>query len=139
MKNFLILCLICTCTVFSEEKLYGEVQVQDVTSIYDGDTFKCNIMGYPSIVGEQVSVRIFGIDCPEMKDEREAIKAKARTAKQYSVKRLREGKVIKLVNMRRDKYFRILAEVYIDGKSLGEELVLNGLAKAYDGGTKVSW
>ena len=62
-----------------------------------------------------------------------------RTIEREPVKRLREGKVIELRNMKRGKYFRIVAEVWIDGKSQGEELIELGLAKAYDGGKKVRW
>jgi len=67
------------------------------------------------------------------------VKAKAREAKQYTVKRLREGKKIELLELRRDKYFRILARVMIDGEDLGAELLKAGLAKPYDGGTKETW
>ena len=67
------------------------------------------------------------------------MKAKAREAKQYTVKRLREGKKIELLELRRDKYFRILARVMIDGEDLGAELLKAGLSKPYDGGTKETW
>jgi micrococcal nuclease len=139
MKKLLLIYLICTTALLAEEKTYGTVKDITITSIYDGDTFKCNIKGYPSIIGEQIGIRVLGVDCPEMKDKRPDIKAKAQEAKQYTVKRLREGKVIELVDMRRDKYFRICAVVRIDGKDLGQELIAKGLAKAYDGGTKETW
>ncbi|MCJ7765924.1 MAG: thermonuclease family protein [Thiovulaceae bacterium] len=38
--------------------------------------------------------------------------------------------------MKREKYFRILADVYVDGEALGEMLIYNGLAVPYDGGHK---
>jgi len=41
--------------------------------------------------------------------------------------------------MQRGKYFRILANVIIDGKSLGDSLVSNGLARRYDGGKRGGW
>lgn len=41
--------------------------------------------------------------------------------------------------MHRGKYFRIVAEVRIYGVSLGEELIKEGLAHPYDGGTKIEW
>lgn len=121
------------------EKTYGSAIVKEVTSIYDGDTFRANIDGLPAIIGERIPVRIAGIDCPELKDKRPEVKAKAREAKQYTVQRLREGKKIELQEMRRDKYFRIDAKVMIDGKDLGAELLKAGLAKPYDGGTKDEW
>lgn len=139
IKQFFILLTICSFLYAETDKNYGEVIIQEVTSIYDGDTFRCNIKGYPAIIGEHIGIRVYGVDCPEMKDKREKIKALARQAKQYTVKRLREGKTIKLVNMKRGKYFRIVAEVYIDGSNLGDELIKKGFAKPYFGGKKISW
>lgn len=69
-------------------------------------------------------------------NKRPEMKELARKAKQYTVQRLREGKVIELKNLRRDKYFRILAKVIVDGKDLGKELIEQKLAKPYEGGTK---
>ena len=121
-----------------ELKTYGSATIV-ITSIYDGDTFRGNIVGYPAIIGDRISVRVAGIDCPEMRDKRAAVKRKAQEAKQFTVKRLREGKKIELLEMRRDKYFRILARVMIDGQDLGAELIKAGLAKPYDGGMKAAW
>jgi len=120
-------------------KDYGSAVVAEITSIYEGDTLRANIAGYPPIIGDRIGIRIAGIDCPELKDKRPDVKEKARQAKQYTVKRLREGKKIELLELRRDKYFRILARVMIDGEDLGAELVKAGLAKPYDGGTKEAW
>jgi micrococcal nuclease len=139
MKNILIICLIITSSVLASEKLYGDATNVKVVSIYDGDTFKCNIIGYPAIIGDNIGIRILGIDCPEMTDKRQDIKALAQQAKQYTVARLRAGKTISLLNMRRDKYFRIVADVSVDGKNLAQELIDNGLAKPYDGETKEAW
>ena len=41
--------------------------------------------------------------------------------------------------MQRGKYFRILADVEVDGVDLGTLLVKEGLAKVYDGGKKSDW
>lgn len=120
---------------FAETPSYGSAVIE-VTSIYDGDTFRGTIKGYPSIIGERISVRIYGIDCPEMRDKDAKNKAKAQKAKQFTVEKLREAKVIELREMKRDKYFRILARVFVDGKELGLMLIEKGLAKPYFGGTK---
>jgi endonuclease YncB( thermonuclease family) len=131
--------LLTSTTLANSPKIYGDALVAEVTSIYDGDTFRCNLEGYPPIAGERISIRINGIDTPEMRDSRPKIKALARKAKQYTVKRLREGKQVILRNMQRGKYFRIVADVYVDGSSLGQELISAGLAKPYDGGKKPKW
>ena len=52
----------------------------------------------------------------------------------------RKAITIELKNPQRDKYFRVLAEVWIDGESLGEKLKSDGLAKEYDGeGARPEW
>jgi endonuclease YncB( thermonuclease family) len=47
--------------------------------------------------------------------------------------------MIKLTNLQRGKYFRVVANVVVDGVSLERELLDNKLAYRYDGGTKLSW
>ncbi len=116
----------------------GSAICDEVTSIYDGDTFRCNIKDYPPLIGYHIPVRIYGIDTPELKDKRPKIKELARQAKQFTAQQLRGAKVVELRNMRRGKYFRILADVYVDGKNLGGLLIRKGLARPYFGG-KRAW
>ena len=119
------------------EKTFGSVTIAEVTSIYDGDTFRANIPDYPPIIGQHMGIRINGVDTPEMRGKCEQENVLARKAKQYTVTMLRNAKTIELRNMQRGKYFRIVAEVYADGQSVGDGLVREGLAVVYDGGKKV--
>ena len=64
-------------------------------------------------------------------------KETSRLAKQLIVSTLRGGKTIELRNIQRGKYFRIVADVYVDGFSLADVLIQNKLVVRYDGGTKV--
>ena len=57
----------------------------------------------------------------------------------FIVGRLRAAKKIELRNMKRGKYFRIVADVYVDGMSLAQMLLEAGLAKPYDGRKKPKW
>ena len=138
MNRLLVVLLICVMPVTAlAEKTYGSVTIAEVTSIYDGDTFRANIPDYPPIIGQNVGIRINGVDTPEMRGKCEQEKVLARKAKQYTVTKLRNAKTIELRNMQRGKYFRIVSDVYADGQSLGEDLVREGLAVVYDGGKKV--
>ena len=80
-----------------------------------------------------------GIDTPEMRDKRPEIKALAQKAKRFTKVNLKGGETVMLKNMQRGKYFRIVADVYIDGKNLAESPIAAGLAKPYDGGKKPEW
>ena len=140
MPPMRILILIFSLLSFSiHAKDYGNVTVSEVTSIYDADTFRVNIDGYPPIVGERVPVRVLGVDAPELRGKCESEKIKAREAKQFTVQALRSAKTIELRNMQRGKYFRILADVYVDGKNLADNLIKSGHARAYDGGKRLGW
>ena len=126
-------------TLNAADKSYGNARVLEITSIYDGDTFRVNIKGFPAIIGDRMSVRINGIDTPELRGKCEREKVLERKAKQFTVRKLRTGKSIILKNIKRGKYFRLIADVYIDGINLGEQLIKQGHAVRYKGKTKISW
>ena len=119
-----------------KNKNHGTLTVETVTSIYDGDTFRANIAGLHSLIGERIGIRVAGVDTPEMRGKCKQEKDLARQAKQVTVEALRSAKVIELRNTKRGKYFRIVADVYVDNKNLTDILISSGLGVAYDGGTK---
>lgn len=122
-----------------KDKTYGSVTVDEVTSIYDGDTFRANIKGWPDVIGYRMSIRVNGIDTPELRGKCQAEKDLARLAKQTTVESLRTAKLIELKNIKRGKFFRLIADVYVDGKSLAERLIKNKQAIVYNGRTKINW
>ena len=118
-------------------KTYGELIVSEIVSIYDGDTFRVNLDGdMPRIFGENISIRVANVDTPEIRTKCVKEKILARKAKQFSVQKLREAKVIVLKNVQRGKYFRIVADVYVDGVLLSKQLLDNNLAVQYAGKKK---
>jgi len=119
---------------------YGDVIVSEVRSVYDGDTFKAHIAEWPDVIGRSISIRLAGIDTPEMRGKCQQEKNLARKAKQFTVAALRSAKAVELHNIERGKYFRIVADVIVDGVSLNEQLITNNLAVKYDGkGAKKDW
>lgn len=145
-KHLLMNCLIIFITLLifplglkAEDQNYGDANILDVTSIYDGDTFRANLKEYPPIIGDNVSIRINGIDTPELRGKCDKEKQLARKAKQFTVEHLRAAKSIILKNIKRGKYFRLIADVYVDGVSLGDQLLKQGHAVKYTGKTKQGW
>lgn len=111
---------------------------------YDGDTITVDIPNVHSFFGNNVSVRVRGIDTPEMKGKAACEKDWARTAKKLVESELSHAKRIDLqidYKNKLDKYGRLLANVLYDRKSLSKVLIDNHLAIAYDGGHKpdVDW
>ena len=121
------------------DKTYGSVIVTKVVSVYDGDTFKVDIDSWPDIVGKSISIRIYGIDTPEIRGTKGEVKELAVKARRYTAFYLEAADVVEIVDMRRGKYFRIIAEVYVDGENLAELLIEEGLAKPYYGGKRPIW
>lgn len=108
----------------------------EVLKNYDGDTLTVNIPGVPAILGKRISVRVAGIDTPEIRTKSKCEKEAGRIARNLVTSTLKKAKTVELHNVQRDKYFRLLADVIVDGRSLAEMLLKNNLAYAYDGGTK---
>jgi len=107
-----------------------------VISVYDGDTFKIK---FNNSFTTNPSVRIRNIDAAEFgwrakckKESDLAIKAKT------FLSNLILGKEIDLRDIGKDKYGRILADVFIDNKNVAELLIENSLAKPYTN-NKINW
>lgn len=132
----ILMVLICT-TLNAAEKSYGNFYSIEVVSNYDGDTITVNINGIPALFGDHISVRVFGIDTPEMKGECEKESQLAHEAKEYVHSVLEANDLrVNLINIKRDKYFRILADVQVGKDSLSKLLLDKGYAVEYSGGTK---
>lgn len=136
MKRLLfVLALIPTIVLADAD--YGSATVERVTSIYDADTFRADIAGWPPIIGERIPIRILNVNAPELRsrcdteNEKQREKELAREAKQFTVETLRSAEHIELRELERGSFFRLIAEVYVDGESLGEKLMAAGLAIPY--------
>ncbi len=109
-----------------------------VIRVIDGDTFVIDIDNLPDIFGKNISVRIKGIDTPELNSRDAETKNKAIQAKNELERLLKNAKKITLYNIGRDKYFRILASVKADNIDIAEHMIKKGFAVKYEGGKKNS-
>ena len=136
-----LLLLALSLSIFSAHAApeYGTVIVSKVISVYDGDTFRFDIDSLPPIVGKNIAIRLNGVDTPEIRGKCQYEKDLAIKARDFVRNKLANAKEIKLNNLQRGKYFRVVANVYIDGVSLEKELLENELAYKYSGGKKSSW
>lgn len=139
MKQYLLFAALLIIPNILIAKSYPDVAVAKVISVYDGDTFRVNIDGYPALIGENISIRVNGVDTPEIRAKCNDEKTLALAAKEYTLKQLSNANTILLTNIERGKYFRLVADVIIDGKNLSELLISNNLGKQYQGGKRQSW
>ena len=139
MNKYLLLVVILAILPAQAAPQYGTVTVSKVISVYDGDTFRVNIDSLPPIVGKNIAIRVNGVDTPEIRGKCQYEKNLALDARDFVRNKLANAKEIKLTNLQRGKYFRVVANVLVDGVSLERELLDNKLAYRYDGGKKAGW
>ena len=110
-------------------------------SNYDGDTVTVNIPNVHPLLGKDINIRVLGVDTPEMYGTLPCEKEKALEAKKFVKNHLINAKNIKLTGLGRGKYFRIVADIVADGKSIAKLLEQKKLAYPYFGGTKkrINW
>ena len=109
-----------------------------VIKVYDGDTITiAAYLPYKESRLYKFSVRIDGIDCPEMRSHNSSEKKIAVIAKNTLSKKIM-GEMVQLVDVKTEKYGRLLAKVMYNNESCGKMLIDLRMAVPYDGGTKVS-
>jgi len=123
--------------VFTFPIKYGKV-----IKVYDGDTITIAAK-LPNTDGPiyRFSVRLDGIDTPEIRGKSEIERELAKHARD-ALHELIYGKIIELRNVANEKYGRILADVYIGDTNVNQWLIAENFAVLYDGGKKqrpVSW
>nr|DAX63705.1 MAG TPA: nuclease-like protein [Caudoviricetes sp.] len=89
-----------------------------VVSIHDGDTITV-LQGK-----QQVKVRLFGIDAPELKQPY------GKKSKQF-LANLIAGQIVEVDENGKDRYKRTIGTIYLDGTDINAQMVANGYAWAY--------
>lgn len=115
----------------------SQIPICKLVRVHDGDTIIVDIVNWPEVIGNNISVRINSIDCPEIHDKSEKVRDLACKAKRFTEEKTQA--YFELKNLKRDKYFRLLADVETEEGNLADLLTKNGLAKYYDGGKKPDW
>jgi len=125
-----------TC-IFIPPVKYGKV-----IKVYDGDTITiaCKLEFEKSPI-YRFSVRLSGIDSPEMKSKSNIEKMLALKS-QTAISNMLMNQNIRLENVSIEKYGRLLADVYYDDIHVNKWMIDNKFAVPYDGGKKerpVEW
>lgn len=108
-----------------------------VIKVYDGDTITIAAkMPYMNSPIYRFSVRLTGIDCPEIKSKSLVEKELAINARDVLSSKIMHKNVV-LHNVTLEKYGRLLADVYCEGVHINKWMLDNKLALPYDGGKKI--
>ena len=114
-----------------------EYRVKKIVKVVDGDTIDIEIdLGFSLTKKERC--RVAGIDTPECRTRNKEEKQYGQAAKVYMTGLLKNAKELKVRTEKDGKYGRMLGWFYADDNelSLNEQMVVDGYAWSYDGGTK---
>ena len=124
-------------TYKDSEPFIPNIRFAKVIKVYDGDTITVSSkLPYNDSPIYRFSVRLRNIDSPEIKgeSEKECILAiQARDA----LHNLIFGKIIELRNNGKEKYGRLLADIYYNKLHINKWMLDNKYAVLYDGGKKI--
>jgi micrococcal nuclease len=143
IQALVVVLLVCSAQITHAEKNYGSA-IGTVVSVYDGDTITVDLDEdtWPPLIGEKIGVRVFGVDTRELREG--GLPAKAFVQALIPV-----GSTVRLSEILRDKYFRIVAKVGYNCTDLESDnptcsdlsltLIKHKFAIPYDGGTKAKF
>ena len=116
----------------------SELVPATVVSVYDGDSITVEADLWPGLSWDG-SIRVRGVDTPEINGECEEEERMAQEAKAF-VEGLVLGKTVFLHQVHEeDRYGRPLAYVLVDGEDLTTLLIEAGHGRAYEGGAREGW
>jgi endonuclease YncB( thermonuclease family) len=99
---------------------YGDAECI-LVEIIDGDTIRCDIAGFPDIIGRNISVRFRGINTPEIRGEQKEL---GYISKRKLEALIGENRRITLKDISRDKYFRIDADIFVGSFQINKDELL---------------
>ena len=130
-------------SVFAQGKQKpGVIYDANITRVIDGDTVAFEAAWLPDPLKKELSIRVFGVDTPEKGFRAQCPKedVMGQKATEFTKKAVVSAQKRQVILMDWDKYGgRVLGDVILDGKSLRQGLIANGLAREYYGEAKTSW
>ena len=101
-----------------------------------------NTFEYSKILGSKkiyrFSVRLKGIDAPEIKGKTQEEKNAAITSRNALREKI-HGEIVLLKDVKKEKYGRLLANIYFNNTNVNEWMLTNNYAIPYDGGKKTDF
>lgn len=112
-----------------------QIRACKVIKVYDGDTITVAAKLHESFPVNRFSVRLSGIDTPELRAKNENEKKRAVLAKNFLQEKLLNQSVY-LENITTEKYGRLLATIIYNGENINQLMIDNKYAISYGGGKK---
>jgi endonuclease YncB( thermonuclease family) len=113
-----------------------------VIRVSDGDTIVIAAPFLPAPLKPELAVRIFGVDTPEKGARAQCPQEdqRAQMASKWTTQLIQQGGKIQVTLYGWDKFGgRVLGDITVNGQSVRQGLIANGLAREYYGDAKQSW
>lgn len=138
LRTAFLACLLASTAAPAAETIPGPVEAR-VLRVIDGDSFVAEAHVWPGHT-VTVSVRIRGIDAPEMRSRCEAERQAAKLSRTALEAIIGAGPVA-MTNIGGGKYYaRVLADVMArDGREIASAMIAASLALPYRGGKRQAW
>jgi micrococcal nuclease len=144
MKKLLLLLLAVPVLALAQGKVPKNAATYDaqILRVSDGDTIVISAPFLPPPLKPELAVRIYGVDTPEKGARAQCQQEanKALQASQYTKTLISQGGKIQVTLYGWDKFGgRVLGDIIVNGQSVRQGLIANGLAREYYGDAKQSW
>ena len=127
---------------FAQKMPQGVTYDAQILRVSDGDTVVIAAPFLPAPLKPELAVRVFGVDTPE-KGHRAKCNSEAQRgeqATQFTKNMISKGQKFQVILYGWDKFGgRVLGDILVNGQSVRQGLIANGLAREYYGEAKTSW
>jgi endonuclease YncB( thermonuclease family) len=143
MKKLLLILLVVPVLAFAQKMPKNQATYDaQIVRVSDGDTIVIAAPFLPAPLKPELAVRIFGVDTPEKGHRAQCPQEaqRAELASQYTKQLIAQGGRIQVTLYAWDKFGgRVLGDILVNGQSVRQGLIANGLAREYYGDAKQSW
>ena len=113
-----------------------------IIRVSDGDTIVISARFLPAPLKPELAVRIWGVDTPEKGHRAQCVREAhmGEKASEFTKSMVSGGTQFQVTLYGWDKFGgRVLGDILVDGRSVREGLIAEGLAREYYGEAKQSW
>ena len=142
MKKLLAILFLVPALAMAQKQPKGVTYDAQVIRVSDGDTIVIAAPFLPQPLKPELAVRIFGVDTPEKGHRAQCPQEdqRAQLASKFTTQALQSHPKHQVIIYGWDKFGgRILGDILVNGQSIRQGLIANGLAREYYGDAKQSW
>ena len=144
MKKLLLTLLIAAAALpaLAQKTPQGATYDAKIVRVSDGDTIVISAPFLPAPLKPELAVRIFGVDTPEKGHRAQCPQENERAlvASKFTTQAIQSHPKHQVIIYGWDKFGgRILGDILVNGQSIRQGLIANGLAREYYGDAKQSW